>query len=1215
MLKKILIANRGAIAVRILRTLNQLGVKSVAVYAEADADSPHVMLADEAYSLGDGPVSSTYLNVEKILEIAAQSGVDGVHPGYGFLSENSAFCEKLKAIGVAFIGPTSEQINLFGLKHEARRLANESGVPLAPGSDLLASIDEAIQTAESIGFPLMLKSTAGGGGIGMQIVRDSAELESCWDGIIRLSESNFSNGGVFLEKYVEFARHIEVQVFGDGCGKALILGDRDCSAQRRHQKVIEEAPAPNLPQIVREQMHTYSKNLVEKVNYRNAGTVEFIYDQTTQEFYFLEMNTRLQVEHGVSECVFGVDIVEWMVKLASGDLPPIDELKKTLDAKGHSVQARIYAENPLKNFQPSAGEIRYVEWPQDVDYKLRVDTWVESGTEVSSFFDPMLAKVIVYADTREQAISALVHALSETKIEGLETNIDYVSKVLQQPSFLSASMYTRYLSDFKYSAPSCEVLQAGTQTTVQDFPGRVGYWDIGVPPSGPFDDLSFRIGNQLLGNPKDAAGLEMTISGPSLKFYQPTNIVLCGAQMEAEIDGVAIKQYEVFNIKTGQVLRLGKCKSAGARSYLLISGGFQCEPYLGSKSTFTLGQFGGQHGRALRVGDFLHYPTCEEQDLVQFKCLPKVHRPEITGEWELRVIYGPHGAPDFFTAEDIETFFSAKWKVHYNSSRTGVRLIGPKPNWARSDGGEAGMHPSNIHDNAYAVGSIDFTGDMPVILGPDGPSLGGFVCPATVIKADMWKLGQLHAGDTVTFKPVSYDSAITATHDQRRYVNELTVISTAESKRFLGSPIIDQLDEKHFGEQVVYRAAGEDNVLVEYGPLKLDIQLRFRVHALMQELQSRISKDTRLASSILDLTPGIRSLQIHFDPLNLARVELIELLKDVESEFSNLESVQVSSRTVYLPLSWNDQACQLAVDKYMQSVRKDAPWCPDNIEFIRRINGLNSVDEVKKIVFDAAYVVMGLGDVYLGAPVATPLDPRHRLVTTKYNPARTWTAENSVGIGGSYLCVYGMEGPGGYQFIGRTLQMWNRYKQTQEFSKPWLLRFFDQIRFYEVTESELTEIRKKFPHGRYPLRVEEGTFSMAEYTKFLDQNESSISEFLCKRDEAFGEELDRWVESGQLKFEPELAEAQQEGIASEIPNDCLAIESPVSGSVWKLLVEEGETVEEGQCVLVLESMKMEIEVPSLQGGVIKKIFVNQGQSIQAGQLLAAIEPNKKEEAV
>lgn len=1193
MFKKILIANRGAIATRIIRTLHQMGIQAVAIYAEADRDSLHVSSADEAFSLGEGRAADTYLNQQRILEIARETGAKAIHPGYGFLSENPDFARLCEANDVVFLGPTPEQMEAFGLKHSARALAQQNNVPLLPGSDLLEDIEQAITTAQNIGYPVMLKSTAGGGGIGMSRCDNEAELKNAFNSVKRLGANNFSNDGVFIEKFITQARHIEVQIIGDGHGHVLALGDRDCSSQRRNQKVIEEAPAPNIPDNVRQAMHEVAVRLMAAVNYRSAGTVEFVYDAHSHDFYFLEVNTRLQVEHGVTEAIYQVDLVRWMIEVGAEEktLP-----NAALAAQGHAIQVRLYAEDPFKKFQPSAGLLTQVEFPQASG--LRIDHWIKPGIEISPFFDPMLAKVISYAETRESAHGNLLTALQQVHIYGIETNTDYLSHILNDAAFLSASITTRYLDSFVYYPTTFSVLSPGTMTTVQDYPGRQGYWDIGIPPSGPYDNWSFRLGNLLLGNTEDCAGLEITLSGPELVFHCNSSIIITGATIEAKLNGEPIECWQIYSVSSGDKLTLGQIKGNGARSYLLVTGGIQCPNYLGSRSTFTLGQFGGHVGRTLKTGDVLHLSDKTAQ--VDFTTTPAELIPEITTHWEIKVIYGPHGAPDFFTEQDIETFFATDWKIHYNSSRTGIRLIGPRPEWARNTGGEAGLHPSNIHDNAYAVGTIDFTGDMPIILGPDGPSLGGFVCPATVITAELWKIGQLKAGDTVRFIPVSIETARVMERAQLESLSNLTHQPVEVTPTEIGSPIYDTLVSPETGIDICYRLAGDHYLLVEYGELKLDINLRFKVHALMLWLQQQNIKGLR------ELTPGIRSLQIHYDGLEISLDTLVGILKQAEQEISNIEEMDVPARIVHLPISWNDEACQQAIQKYMQSVRHNAPWCPDNIEFIRRINGLSSVDEVKRIVFEASYLVMGLGDVYLGAPVATPLDPRHRLVTTKYNPARTWTAENSVGIGGSYLCVYGMEGPGGYQFIGRTLQMWNRYLQTTEFSKPWLLRFFDQIKFYEVSHDELLQIRRDFPQGNYPLKIEETTFNLKRYNQFIEQHKVSIDSFTRQRELAFEQELEHWKREGLLHFdsgnEPQIVDEE----SAPLPENAISVDSPLNCSVWKVEVEIGSSVAEGDVLMILEAMKMEIQITATQAGTVTEIKRQAGSQVSMGDRLVVI---------
>ena len=1195
MFTSLLIANRGAIACRILRTLRAMHIKGVAVYSEADLSSLHIREADEAISLGEGPAAQTYLVIDNIIAAAKSSGAGAIHPGYGFLSENAAFAEACEAAGLAFVGPTPEQLRTFGLKHTARALAKAQGVPMLEGTELLADAQEACQQAALIGYPVMLKSTAGGGGIGMRVCRDARELSESFDAVVRLGQNNFSDAGVFLEKYIERARHLEVQIFGDGKGEVIALGVRDCSVQRRNQKVIEETPAPNLPGGMSEALCEAAIALGKAVNYRSAGTVEFVYDSLAAQFYFLEVNTRLQVEHGVTEQVWGVDLVRWMIELAAGELPSLSTLSAGLTPRGHAIQARIYAEDPGRQFQPSPGLLTEVVFPSADGATLRIDRWIEAGCEVPPFFDPMLAKMISWRDNRAEAITALSNALAETRLYGVETNRLYLQQILTFEPFSQGEPWTRCLDALHYQANTVEVMSAGTQTSVQDYPGRLGYWAVGVPPSGPMDNRALRLGNRLLGNPQGEAALEITLSGPTLKFNTAAVAVVCGASIPVTLDGIAQVMNQTFTIPAGSTLKIGEITGTGVRSYLCLRGGIQVPMYLGSKSTFTLGQFGGHAGRVLRAGDVLHLGECHDAQQATLPASLQMHLPDVR---TLRVIYGPHGAPEFFAESYIDTFFTTDWEVHFNSSRTGVRLIGPKPLWARESGGEAGLHPSNIHDNPYAVGAVDFTGDMPVILGPDGPSLGGFVCPVTVIEADLWQLGQLKAGDKIRFVPVSLATARQLAQSQKGEIETLQAITNEWQPAALNSPIVMNCGEGD--KRLIARVSGDTHLLLEAGEPELDLVLRFRIHALMQALE-RASRP-----GVVDLTPGIRSLQVHFEPEILALDALLAWVRDEWHSVCESDDLQVPTRVVHLPLSWDDPACRKAIDKYMTTVRPDAPWCPSNLEFIRRINDLPDEQAVWNTVFDASYLVMGLGDVYLGAPVATPLDPRHRLVTTKYNPARTWTAENSVGIGGAYLCVYGMEGPGGYQFVGRTLQMWNRYHHVADFDgKPWLLRFFDQIRFYPVSGEELLQIRRDFPLGRYPLRIEHSTLRLAEYQQFLEREAQEIGAFREHQQRAFNEERDRWIASGQAHFDSQESVAQEDADAPLLMGE-QGVESPISGNLWQVQAAAGSRVRAGDVLVVLESMKMEIPLLAPCDGVIQHLSVQPGSPVRAGQRVAVI---------
>lgn len=1164
----LLVANRGEIAVRIIRTARELGLRTVAVYSDADRAAPHVRLADQAVRLGPAPAKESYLDADLVLKAAKDTGAGAVHPGYGFLSEDAAFARRCEDAGIVFVGPTPEQLELFGAKHTARAAAEAAGVPLAPGTGLLPGLPEALEAAARIGYPVMLKATGGGGGIGMSACRSAGELSEAWDRVQRVAAASFSSAGVFLERLVEHARHVEVQVFGDGRGRVVTFGDRDCSLQRRNQKVLEEAPAPGLPAPVRDRLASAARELCASVGYRSAGTVEFVYDAAREEAYFLEVNTRLQVEHPVTEEIYGVDLVAWMLRLARGES---DVVREPGAPRGHAVEARLYAEDPSREHRPSAGLLTRVAFPGGV----RVDGWVETGTEVTTSYDPMLAKVIAYGPDRAEALERLDEALAATRVDGIETNLGLVRAALTEPAFREAEHSTATLAGVSDPTPRVEVVSGGTLTTVQDWPGRTGYWQVGVPPCGPMDDLSFRLGNRALGNPEGAPGLECTLQGPALRFTHATTVCVTGAPAPVTVDGAPAPQWEPVTVPAGAVLEVGAPTGHGLRTYVLFAGGGLDVPaFLGSAATFTLGRFGGHGGRTLRTGDVLHGGTVTGRGTP----VPPAERPGFTAAWRIGALEGPHAAPEFFTEDDIHDFYAADWKVHFNSARTGVRLVGPKPRWARTDGGEAGLHPSNIHDTPYSVGAVDYTGDMPVLLGPDGPSLGGFVCPATVVSTERWKLGQLRPGDTVRFAPLADDGSARPA-------------------------IVDGGVLARDGD-VTYRRSGDDNLLVEFGPMQLDLALRMRVHALMEAVAAAG------LDGVTDLTPGIRSLQIQTDPRRLPQRELLDTVRRTVRALPPSDRLVVPSRTVHLPLSWDDPATREAIARYMAGVRDDAPWCPWNIEFIRRVNGLDSVDDVYRTVFDAEYLVLGLGDVYLGAPVATPLDPRHRLVTTKYNPARTWTAENSVGIGGAYLCVYGMEGPGGYQFVGRTTQVWSPWQQRGAFEQgsPWLLRFFDRIKWYPVEADELLELRADIISGRFVPRVEEGTFSLAAYEAFLAENAESIAEFRSRQGDAFSAERDAWEAAGEFTRAEAAQSAPAPAVEVSVPAGGRLIEAEFAASVWQLNVAPGDQVTAGQPLLALEAMKMESRVPAPIDGVVQRILTRPGAQVEAGTALLVLAP-------
>ncbi|MDR1766636.1 MAG: 5-oxoprolinase/urea amidolyase family protein [Lachnospiraceae bacterium] len=1328
MFRKVIVPNRGEIAARILLTLKKMGICGVLAYAKADEDSLAVDMADEVVCLGAGGATETYLDAGKVLEAAKMAGADALHPGYGFLSENAAFARRCAKDGICFIGPSPELIETFGRKHAARSLAGDADVPVLPGTGLLGGAGEALALADEIGYPVMLKSTAGGGGIGMRACHSPRELEEAFPAVSHLAEGNFHDAGLFLERCVPCPRHVEVQVFGNRHGETVAFTERDCSLQRRNQKIMEESPAPGLPCTMRGELRAAALRLAKQANYRNAGTVEFLYDAQAQAFYFLEVNTRLQVEHGITEAIHGIDLVEWMVKEAAGELTGLQALAgyrplassadhspsapgtyppgtriPALPAGSHALEARIYAEDPWRGFLPCAGRIDHAVFPGDGDGDghsarsgppspmagkdalpaadtpngmprsvppspmtgedppsvraiLRVDTWIKKGSTVSPLFDPLLAKIIVTGADRAEAIRNMRDALDATRIYGVQTNAGYLRALLDTEEYQTGGFHTGTFARFSPVEPTLEVLEGGIQTTVQSYPGFAGYWSVGVPPCGPMDSYSFRLGNRLLGNREDAPGLEMTLRGGSYRFRTNLCFCLAGADMGAKLDAAPIRLYQVYDASAGSLLELGAC-DVGMRTYLLVAGGFDVPAVLGSAATFVDGRFGGHGGRALRTGDVLHLGQRPPHTPAKGLAIPADHRPTIGHEWIIGVLPGPQPTEEYLLPSYMEGLEETVYEVNFNSNRTGVRLNGPAPQWSREDGGDAGLHPSNIHDNAYAVGALDLTGDQSILLGVDGPSLGGFVCPVTTAKGELWKLGQLRPGDRVRFRllglaqakaigdalethlaqasphgakppqpPQAGDHFATPPQPPQAGDHFATTPQPPLARDCIAAPQPPQARdciattpqsplardciaaavlarETVAGIPITLRLCGDENILAEFGEMELDIGNRLRVHVLMGALSEQ-------GLPICDLTPGIRSLQVSFDTRRICVGDMADAILEANRTLPDLGDMAVPSRVFHLPLSFDDPGARLAAARYQQTVRPDAPWCPSNLEFIRRINGLPDIDAVRRIVFDASYLVLGLGDVYLGAPVATPIDPRHRLVTTKYNPARPWTPENAVGIGGAYLCIYGMEGPGGYQLVGRTLQMWNPLQETPHFpkGKPWLLNFFDQIRFYPMEADELLRAREDFPRGRFPLQVEDSTFRLDAYRQFLKDNEASIRSFAEGQSKAFAAERAMWKAKGLDTFHSQMPPGTSPPgpTRSGLPDGVHGVRAGIPGSVWKILSSPGHAVRKGEAVLMLESMKMEFPQNADLDGVVDEIFVQPSEQVAAGQLLFGI---------
>jgi len=1188
----VLVANRGEIACRVLRAARELGLRTVAVYSDADAGAPHVHAADRAVRLGPAPASESYLRVDAVLSAAAATGAGAVHPGCGFLAEHAGFARACERSGIVFVGPTPEQIELFGDKQAARAVATAAGIPPVPGSGLLPDAEAAVAAAERLGYPVVLKVVGGGGGVGMRACSDAGAVRAAFGAVTRQATAAFGSAAVFCERYLGRVRHVEVQLFGDGAGRVVTLGTRDCTLQRHHQKIVEEAPAPALPTALEDQLLRAARTLAAAVSYRSAGTVEYLVDVATGRAHFLEVNPRLQVEHPVTEAVTGIDLVEWMLRLALGE-QVLDGVPDHGPAvRGHAVEARICAEDPVHDHRRAGGLLTRVRFPEGV----RVDSGIETGAVVTPHYDPLLAKVVATGPTRDAALTALGAALAQTRIDGVPTNLAQLRAALADPAVGAAAHTTATLAGIAVTEPRIDVLRGGTLTTVQDFPGRTGYWEVGIPPSGPMDDASFRAANRILGNPEGAPGLEATFTGPALRFSHPATVCVTGAPAPVTVDGQPVPQWCPVDVPAGAVLDIGTAAGPGLRTYLAIAGGLDVPGYLGSAATFPLGGIGGYTGRAVATGDVLvpgSLPTGPGD--------PDVPRPELSHEWELAVTEGPQPAPEYFTAADMRQFYETTWTVQSHADRTGVRLFGPRPRFARPDGGDAGLHPSNVHDNPYSVGAVNVSGDTPILLGPDGPSLGGFACPLTVVCAHRWKLGQLRPGDTVRFVPVTADVADRLRSDPVRCAATLApLLRTGPDP---GEAILARTPARPDRPALVVRRGGDDNLLVEYGPMELDLALRMRVHALGTALTEQ-----RLPG-LIDVTPGVRSLHLHVDPDVLPVRRLADLVVEADADLPATADLAVPSRVLRLPLSFDDPVVARAVERYRAGVRAQAPWLPSNTEFVRRINGLGSVDEVRDIMAAAEYLVLGLGDVYLGAPLAVPVDPRHRLVTTKYNPARTWTAADTVGLGGAYLCVYGMDSPGGYQLVGRTVPIWSGHRQRPPFTPgvPWLLRFFDRIRWYPVSAEQLLEERAAFAAGRLDVEITEERFVLAEHLAFLEREADSIAAVERTRRAAFAAERAAWEEAGEFSAAARVPPPRTPEPGSlSVPAGATIVEAPMAAGVWRCEVAPGTRVAAGAPLITLEAMKLEMPVRAPAPGLVLSVHVGPGDQVAPGQPLVVL---------
>ncbi|TWU74284.1 hypothetical protein ED733_005204 [Metarhizium rileyi] len=1219
-IRKVLIANRGEIAVRCIKACRDVQVHSISIFTNADATSLHVTLADQAEHL-PGDDGTAYADAEAILNICKSTGADAVIPGCGFLSEDADFAAAVSSAGIIFVGPSPESIKAMGLKHEARAIAEAAQVPVVPGTRLLASAAQVIEAAKSLEFPVMLKATAGGGGMGLQVCHSEHEAQEAFSMVESRASTLFKNGGLFLEKYYERSHHIEVQVVGNG-NIVVALGERECSLQRRHQKVIEECPSPFVERNpgLRERLLQAASSYASQLKYKSVGTVEFLVDDETAEFFFLEMNTRLQVEHGITELCYGVDLVHLMFLQADYERAghpgmPSDLLEdlKMNQPLGSAIEARVYAEMPLRDFVPSPGVLQLVNWPKGEG--VRVDTWVRNGQRITPLYDPLIGKILVHSSAgRVAAHARLRAALVETTLQGTQTNLEYLIKIVDSSIFVSGDTLTNSLSTFKFESCSLQVLDPGVFTTIQDYPGRstVGH---GVPPGGPMDDLSARAANILVGNDSGIELLEVTLAGPELLFHEAAVVAICGAQLPVTVGDEPQPMWSRVVVKKGQILKLGKITGHGTRAYLAVKGGFpQIPMFLGSKSTAPELGFGGLQGRKLHSQDIihLHQRSGHWAAAATGLSLPANSIPDykITS---VCCIDGPYGCDEILTAEGRKTLYETEWVVSHNSGRSGIRLNGPRLRWARTSGGGGGSHPSNVLDYGYPNGGVNFTGESPIIFAHDRPDLGGFACPTTVCSAEMWKVGQLNAGTKVQFRSVSYDTALDMTRKKNEYLGALTAYSQGDACEIPSldlelndeppCSILHRAAPSGTHPKVTYRQGGDTSIILEYGEQIPDLRNTACIQLLAQALLAADFGGVRGE-------PNFATLTIRFDPFLLERSKLIERLIQLDGEIGETTGIKIPARQVRLPVCLDHTSLRESAQRYMKSIRPNAAYLPDNVEYLRKNNALSTRHDVFDAILKTPWLTVAVG-FYVGTPIMFPLDPWRVLTGQKYNPSRVYTPGGSIGLGGSLAAIYPVDAPGGYQLMGRTLGGWDAGGNRPGFSsaRPWLFQHFDMIQFYEVSEEEYEKMEQQFEIGRYEFDITDTTIDMDTYISRFDEAARDPKYRAWRARQAVASQEVGELEQRLFEQWAQTKRAMQSGPDPGLEDDAVnsdeavSVASPMDATVWKVLVQQGDVLEKGQTVAVLEAMKMEINVvvsANQAGAVVTEISKPPGSIVAPG---------------
>ncbi|EGV63815.1 hypothetical protein CANTEDRAFT_121521 [Yamadazyma tenuis ATCC 10573] len=1261
-IKKVLVANRGEIACRIIRSCKENGLYTIGIYSTEDCDAMHVVQSDESHLL-PGVGANAYINIEEIVKIAIDCKADVVVPGYGFLSENSAFADALENAGIIFAGPSVESVETFGLKHSARVLAEKNHVPVVPGSNLIESDEEAVSRAREIGYPIMIKSTAGGGGMGLKVAYNENELIDSFNEVVSRGQTLFKNSGAFLEKYVEAGRHIEVQIFGNGKGGVVAFGERECSIQRRHQKVIEEAPSPFVVmptynhKDLRTKLSRCAIQLASSINYKSAGTVEFLVDDETGEFYFLEMNTRLQVEHGITELIYNVDLMKLMLLQAEYEAKGSYEVDNDNIAipSGHAIEVRVYAENPIKNFQPSPGILHLVEYPETAlipGCKLRIDHWVSTGSKISPYFDPLIAKIMVWGPDRQKATKGMIEVLENTKIYGPTNNIDYLTEILKSEAYQSGNTLTSFLNTtFKFEPSLIEFVKSGAYTTIQDLPGREAC-SAGVPLSGPADPLSFQIANLLVGNKMEEAGLEISSKGPYIKFHAPAVIALAGSHFKFKVNGKAAPMFAAIEVPANSIVKIGDAIGNGQRSYLAIQGGLpDVAEYLGSKSCTPTLNYGGHQGRVIMAGDCIGVVKRSPIKELKFgpqiptSSLPDVESYDEDSIWTIRCVGGPHDTPGICDRQKLDKFYNTIYSVNLNSNRGCTRLDGQADVFSRPDGRDGGTHPSNILEYPYPTCGISVVGSMMALFGVDGGTLSGFVCISVPIKSEWWKSGQAKVSSKIQFKLISYSDAIKLNNKREAYLEELS----SAIRRGSNYPSFDddleeyETDDSKLHNTILYhrektsklpelsiRQAGEKLVVVDFGIEEFTLvnngrykQLETNIHAYDK------SSDFSKALIRTEITTG--AIGVLFETNKISRKELLEIIIKLEAAIPPTSELKLKSTLYKLPICFDHSALKHCIDRYIHSQRPYAPYLPNNTEYIMRANNLATMQDFKNSVIGQTQVVTAVSFLCANT-LSVNLDPRTRIKTGKYNPARTFTPKGAIGSGSVATSIYSIDSPGGYMIWGMVLPdlCWNTFSRLSVLKgKPYFYENFDQISYYEVSEEKLAELNTQLLAGRLEIETEEVEIDFNEYINFLKDIEDEVKEIDAKKQVSM-DALIAEEEVSRAKWLKEMESAKTTTSTDQsILNDpsTIKVMANMAANIFKINVKKGDIITGEDVLIILEAMKMEIPMraineeesddeddgpkkeaahPSTLKYEVLDVIVNEGDVMNSGDVLMLI---------